>query len=146
MVNRSVYVMILYIIICLHQEHALNCARLNGWWTSFVFHKSPAHLQGFFTHQEIANRNKRQCRALISRLQGTLMRLYCADRHLSDESLFLPIPPPSPPISNATCARLFSASTSVVVVLRPRVGIGSGSVGLLVGWMLLLVLLFIPLQ
>jgi len=38
------------------------------------------------TRQEMANRNKRQCRALVRRLQGTLMRLYCADRHLSVES------------------------------------------------------------
>jgi len=139
--------------ICVDQEHTTLSyrARLNESRTRLLCFQSlwrAHHVWAFFdkpsrtvvnTHQEMANRNKRQCRALIRRLQGTLMRLYCADRHLSVESrsLSLPAPLPSPPSPpqpppflnpRRACARVSTPSAPLAVVLW-SVGIGSGLVG-----------------
>lgn len=96
-----IYSMILYIIItcmCVPSRTSFRIVRgrMNRERVFCVSKVSGAHhIWAFFdkpsrtvvnTHQEMANRNKRQCRALIRRLQGTLMRLYCADRHLFVES------------------------------------------------------------
>lgn len=78
------------------------------------------------THQEMANRNKRQCRALVRRLQGTLMRLYCADRHLYAESRALASlrlnrsPPPTVRRARSFCGRLASARALLAGRVSPR--------------------------
>jgi len=160
----------LYIMICIrvcecvHQEHSSNRSRLNESRTSFVFPKSPPRIYGVFSISlrerwltlirkwQIVTKDN----ALRSsgRLQGTLMRLYCADRHLSVESrsfspvppLLPPQPPPPPSLFNVACLcpLLFP-----VFPARSFCGRLASARALLAGWILLvpaLVLLFVPLQ